>query len=235
MSAIRPSPSALVLSVLVTVACSSATSQPNSPSAATEPAPGAAASTPEPKAAPAAEGTTPKASAQAKESAPPPQKPEPEVAPEQPAGPPPLPSEILTAENVAFELDEEASAIRLILQDKCEQRVGYESDAVARCLESERANFPADVLRFRKIGGQLRWTVYKRKGEKLQVVYSAPVVFTEETDYTVSVLPQGGTGYRPLMSQSSHVPLSFPSVQSIELDDPLWGLLVYRSKTGLVE
>jgi hypothetical protein len=141
----------------------------------------------------------------------------------------------LTAENVAFELDEEASAVRLVLQDKCEQRVGYEEEAVAKCVESERRKFPADVLRFRKMGAQLRWTIYKRKGDQMQVVFSAPFAFTEESDYGVSLLVQGGTGYQPILSQARTVPLRFPTTDTIELDDPVWGQLVYNSKTGLVE
>jgi hypothetical protein len=234
MIATRPFSTTLVLSILATAACSGSTPQAESPTAAADPAP-SPPSAPEAKADEPVEPAAPPAAAQAKESASEPTKADPGPAEEKPGGPPPRPSEILLRENVAFEIDDEASAIRIILKDKCEQRVGYESDAVERCLASERAKFPADVLRFRKMSGQLRWTVYKRKGDQLQVVFSAPFSFTEESDYAVSILPQGGTGYRPLMSQSRSVPLTFPTADSIQLDDPVWGQLVYKSKTGLAD
>jgi hypothetical protein len=190
---------------------------------------------------PAAEPTDTKAApeskpaAQAQETPREPEVPKTEPAAQKPATPPPRPNEILLAEGVAFEIDDEKSALRLILKDKCEDKVGYEQPALDQCVASERKKFPADVLRFRKLGGQLRWTVYKRSGERLQVVFSAPFTFTEETDYSVSLLVQGGSGFQPLVSQSRSVPLNFPTTSSIEVDDPLWGLLLYRAKTGLVE
>jgi hypothetical protein len=156
-------------------------------------------------------------------------------AAETPAPPSKPPSELLLAEGVAFVLDWQNSTAKLVATEKCEKRVGDDTAAVAQCVESERGKFAADVLRFRKIGGQLRWTIYKRNGSQLQVVYSVPILFADETDYSVSLQLQGkGNGYPPIMSQERTVPITFPSEYSIELNDPIWGTLIYSSKRGIV-
>ncbi|MBN2197179.1 MAG: hypothetical protein JW751_30520 [Polyangiaceae bacterium] len=235
MTATRWISTLLLPSILAIAGCASSAPQAESPAPVpkAEPAPPVAEA---PRKAAAEAEAPPSATVDAKDD------PEPGPAPENtPAAkteaetPPTPPSELLTAEGVAFVLDWQASTPVLILTEKCEKRVGDDPDALARCVESERKTFSADVLRFRKVGGQLRWTVYKRDKDRLQVVYSVPYTFTDETDYSVSLLLQGkGTGYMPVMAQKSTIPLSFPSIYSIELNDPVWGSLVYTSKRGLV-
>ena len=237
MSPHPPLTALLTLAILVTTGCgtsapppavsaaSPATAEPaatavSAPEANASPEPTVAASTAAPSASPAE--TKPEAEASTSADA------EPEATPTPP-------SELLTAEDVAFVLDWQASTPRLVAVEKCQERAGEDAAAVARCVEAERAKFSADVLRFRKIGGQLRWTIYKRNSDRLQVVYSVPFVFKDETDYSVSLLLQGkGNGYPPIQAQSNTVYLSFPSVYSIELNDPIRGNLVYTSKRGVV-
>ncbi len=224
------------VALLVTLGCGAsappaavhpASTAPTEPAAtaATAPETGATpAPTAAPPAAPAASAPEPNPAAEPSASA----KTEPEATPTPP-------SELLTAEGVVFVLDWQASTPQLVATEKCQDRVGEDAAAVAQCVEGERAKFSADVLRFRKVGGQLRWTVYKRTNDRLQMVYSVPFVFADETDYSVSLLLQGkGNGYPPIMSRSTTVPLNFPSAYSIELNDPVLGTLVYTSKRGLV-
>ncbi len=236
----RPFRPALLLSILATVACSSGTPPAESPAEAAAPpseaVPASQPTPPDPKGQDdAAAADDAQAAKQAKEAG---DEAEPAAPPEEkaPAGPPPSPSEILLAENVAFELDGPASAVRLLIEERCAERAAENDAALQQCMKAERSKFPADVLRFRRIGGQLRWTVYKRKGEQLQVVFSAPFTLTEESDYGTSLLILGGgSGYQPLLSQSRKVPLRFPSTDAIEIDDPVWGQLVYRAKQGLAD
>lgn len=227
-----PIPSLLTLAILVTLGCgtsapppasSPASPPPAEPTATAAKAPEPTAS-PEPTAAPAAAPAEAKPAAEASAS-----------EGEKPEATPTPPSELLTAEDVAFVLDWQASTPQLVATEKCQERAGEDAAAVARCVEDERAKFSADVLRFRKLGGQLRWTVYKRSKDRLQVVYSVPFVFKDETDYSVSLLLQGkGNGYPPIQPQANTVQVNFPSVYSIELNDPVRGTLVYTSKRGVV-
>ena len=234
MSVTRTLTSLFVLSILATVGCggSAPPAQSPEPSAPAADAAPPVAEAPPPATTKAEPEAKDKVAAKSSESATETAKAKSE--PEAPAAPPRPPSEILTAEDVAFVLDWQASSLRLMLTDKCEEKLD-DSALVAKCVDDERAKFPADVLRFRQLGGQLRWTVYKRNKDRLQVVYSVPFTFVEETDYTVSLQLQGkGSGYQPLMSQERTIFVSLPSVYTIELNDPVWGTLVYTSKAGLV-
>ena len=229
MSTHPPIPYLFTLAILVALGCATsappAADSPASPPPAepAEPAP-TTAKAPEPTAppAPAPAEAKPAAEASASEG-------------EKPEATPTPPRELLTAEDVAFVLDWQASTPQLVATEKCQERAGEDAAAVAQCVEDERAKFSADVLRFRKLGGQLRWTVYKRSKDRLQVVYSVPFVFKDETDYSVSLLLQGkGNGYPPIQPQANTVQVNFPSVYSIELNDPVRGTLVYTSKRGVV-
>lgn len=234
MSAIHASYAAYALSLLVVAACSSGTPEPRTEAAAAPPTEQAAEPSPAPQAAPATvKAAEPEAKPDTAEAEPE-QPPEPKsiLASDEPPRPP---SEILTTEDVSFELDLNGSALKEILETKCESRVGDDPAAMSQCVEKERSKFPADVLSFRRqMGGQLRWTVFKRNRNTLQVVYSVPFTFEDETESTISMRLQGkGTGYQPLLVPRKTIPLRIPDRYSVEVDDPQWGILLYKSKVGL--
>jgi hypothetical protein len=156
--------------------------------------------------------------------------------PEAAATPPPMPSELLVANGVAFLLDDPGSDLKERLTKKCEQRITEDHpEKIAECRSKERNKFGADVFVFRKQpGGGLRWQIYQRTGSILKEVYSARIELVDERETAFEIKPLDGSGNRHIFKGQHNVPVSMPSKHELVLEDPQYGKLIYRAKIGLV-
>lgn len=207
-----------------------------SPTAPTSPAP-TVVSTAEPPAVPSvAREPTPQAAAP--ESAPaPPSAPAPEAQPEAVAEEKPSrsPVAILTSPDTAFLINYSSSAPREAAEKACAARGGADDDALGKCMTEARLAFKADVLRFKPEGGHWSCTIYKRDGSRLDEVYSARVLLSDDSPNSVKLKFTGAEkGMRPLLRSKREIVLQVPNDYSFVLNDPERGRLVYEAKIGLI-
>jgi hypothetical protein len=146
------------------------------------------------------------------------------------------PSDVLTARDVAFLIDEQGSGLRAIFEAECDKTVKADDLAAkAQCVAKARDKFQPDVLRFEKDEhGKVKLSIYKRLGGTLKEAYVANVVFSDETPESVRVAISGREqGQRPLFKSGNGV-VKVPNDYSIALEDPKFGELAYSAKIGLV-
>jgi hypothetical protein len=221
----RFTPAAWLMASSLLAACAGAGPRPETP-AAVEQAP----------APPAAEPTAPKpqpATAEAEENVPE-AEPAPEPEPE-PTKPSTTASEVLTQTDIAFMLDYSNSAPKQAAQQACESDPKGQSRS--DCLEKARNEFLADVLTFRRAeNGSVQFTIYRRRGSKLEEVYTVAAGLQDKGDTEVELTAKGkGKGSRPLFSRSGSTTVVVPDDYTVLFDDPHHGRLKYTARHGLVE
>lgn len=146
------------------------------------------------------------------------------------------PSDMLTARDVAFLIDEQGSGLRAIFDVECDKSVKPDDEtAKAECVSKARSKFQPDVLRFEMDErGKVTLSIYKRVGTTLKEAYVAGVSFSDETPEGVKVAISGREqGQRPLFKSGSGL-IRVPNDYSIVVEDPKFGELSYSAKIGLV-
>jgi len=159
-----------------------------------------------------------------------------DAAPEQRDGPPA--AELLTATDVAFDFDFNASALKEKYEKQCEPMAKDDPGKLAKCVEQKRQAFKSDIIWFRQDPetGDLLWLIYQRKGTKLAEIFRSPVVFEDEKHESVTVKISGqGRGSRQIYGGANKFTVMVPTKYGLEIDDPQWGRLKYNSKMGLVQ
>jgi hypothetical protein len=142
--------------------------------------------------------------------------------------------DILTSADTAFLIAYSSSAPVEAAHRTCTEKSAVEPEAQAKCLSDAREAFKADVIRFRKGGAHGSWTVYKRKGSRLDEVTSGSVDFSEDSPNRVKIKFLGDKGIRPLLRNKREAVITVPNDYSFEIDDAEWGKLIYEAKIGLV-
>ncbi len=147
-------------------------------------------------------------------------------------------AELLTATDVAFDFDFNASAMKEKYEKQCEPLAKDDPAKLAKCVDQKRQTFKDDIVWFREDPetGNLLLLIYQRRGSKLAELFRSPVVFEDEKHESVTVKLSGPSrGARQLMRGHNQFTIQVPTKYGFEVDDPNWGLLKYSSKTGLVQ
>jgi hypothetical protein len=147
-------------------------------------------------------------------------------------------AELLTATDIAFDFDFNASPMKEKYEKQCEPLAKDDPAKLAKCVDQKRQTFKDDIVWFRQDPetGELLWLIYQRKGSKLSELFRSPVVFEDEKHESVTVKISGqGRGTRQIMRGRNKFTIMVPTKYGFEIDDPNWGLLKYSSKTGLVQ
>jgi hypothetical protein len=144
------------------------------------------------------------------------------------------PIEILTARDVAFQVDYANSAARHQAEADCTKEAKGDPSARSAGLEQARDKFQPDVLRFTK-DAQGKWAlvIYKLRGSDLSEVYLGSVDFADQTPDSVRLKLTGRErGRRPLFKSGKNL-IRVPNNYTVEIDDPGLGHLTYHAKVGL--
>ncbi|MFC1641279.1 hypothetical protein ACFL5O_01130 [Myxococcota bacterium] len=152
-----------------------------------------------------------------------------------PPAPPRSPKEVLTQPNIAFLIDYANSAPHKTATATCHAKSDGDPQAQATCLQEARSHFKADVWRLGKArAGRWKLTIYRRTGTQLAEIYVGSVQLADESENTVRITFGAGKGARPVLAGGSSAVVGVPDDHSLRLDDPTFGLLIYRAKMGLV-
>ena len=154
----------------------------------------------------------------------------PEAAPKGPS-----PREIITSQETAFLLDFIASEIGEKTEEKCRKQAGEDMKKFADCKRKVQDKLGMPMLKFEEKDGSWWWLTYDRRGSDLVVLHQIEFEFGEETANALTILPKGRDKGRKPKSFPSQVVITLPNDNSIELDDPTHGKMVFRARIGILE
>lgn len=159
-----------------------------------------------------------------------------EAAPSEPSAPTRPPIEVLTDSDTDFLLDYGASDLKTSARSDCEANAPEGSGAkeLAECMQKARDAFSGDVLTFKQKGDTTTLTIFRRRGSRLEEVFTGPVQLKEAGQNSVTVATKGGKGQRPFHLATREFTVELPDNYSLVITDPKLGRLLYRAKYGLV-
>jgi len=221
----------MLVTALLTLACSSAQPAPSSAadaSAAKTPTPApspAAAAAPEKVAAPTTEPSAP-------EDAKPADTPRDGL---RKASRPPL--ELLTGNNVVYVFNYAESPVGESAKQRCEAQNADDPGAARQCLAKERSKIPVESVRFVKDPhGQFWWVTYNNYKGNLLKWHKIQFVPGKEGEDTVKLNLTGkDKGIAPLGKVPAFLKIDLPNDYSIVISDPEHGAMHYDAKIGMLE
>ncbi len=186
-----------------------------------------------PQEAPAsAEASAPEASATPGADAQPgPEQAESEAS--EPSGPPL--KDIVASGETAFVFDFLASDIGKKTEEQCRKSAGDDMKKFADCKRKVQDKLGMPILRFEEQEGSWWWLTYDRRGSDLVLMHKIEFTFGEETEDTLKILPKGRDRGKKPRSVPSELVIAVPNPNSIAIDDPQHGKMVYRARVGILE
>jgi hypothetical protein len=149
--------------------------------------------------------------------------PKPEVKPESKRAPEPTSlEEARAADEAALEAQQ---------QKEAEQERQFNE-----CMKKARSKFSADVVRFRRDGlGHIQMVFFRRNGSALIELNVSNVELTESGNNAIKVSVKASVaGQRPILRDRNQFELRMPNPYTLEIQDPVYGQLIYNEKVGLV-
>jgi len=142
--------------------------------------------------------------------------------------------EILTAPDVVFMLSFNDSDVKQAAETKCTASSGNDPKKMNGCMAKARKAIDIDGYQFKEVDGKWFWLTLRTKGKTLTTLHKFEVEFGPETPGSVNVKPKG----KDLGSKPGRTPPPFtiqvPNDYQISLEDPKLGKLVYEAKIGLL-
>jgi hypothetical protein len=141
----------------------------------------------------------------------------------------------LTAPDVTFMFSFNDSEPKAKAEERCEAQSKGDPKKNAKCMEKERAKFPADGMQFKQNDkGEWTWMTLRRKGNVIQWLHRIPFEFGDEKETSITLKLSGkDTGKQPMRNIPSTITIEVPNEFQIAMKDPEHGRLVYEAKIGI--
>ena len=145
------------------------------------------------------------------------------------------PKDIVTSPETTFVLDFVASEIGEKTEERCRKQAGDDMKKFSECKRRVQDKLGMPMLKFEEKEGKWWWLTYDRKGSQLVLLHKVEFELGEQTKNTLTIHPKGrDTGRRPKVFPSQVV-ITLPNENSIELQDPTHGRMMYRARIGILE
>lgn len=141
----------------------------------------------------------------------------------------------LTAPDVTFMFSFNDSEPKAKAEERCEAQSKGDPKKNAKCMEKERAKFPADGMQFKQNDkGEWTWMTLRRKGNVITWLHKIPFEFGDEKETSITLKLSGkDTGKQPMRNIPSTITIEVPNEFQIAMKDPEHGRLVYEAKIGI--
>ena len=142
--------------------------------------------------------------------------------------------EILSAPDVVFMLSFNDSDVKQAAETKCTASSGNDPKKMNGCMAKARKAIDIDGYQFKEINGKWFWLTLRTQGKTLHTLHKFEFEFGSETPTSVTIKPKGkDLGSKPGKAPGA-VTITVPNDYQISLDDPKLGKLVYEAKIGLL-
>jgi hypothetical protein len=145
------------------------------------------------------------------------------------------PRDILTTEETTFVLKFEASEVGQKAEESCRESAEDDPKAFNECKAKARSKIGETIQHFKEKDGKWWWITYLRKGRQLAAIHRIQFEWGEETDNTITLLPQGkDEGSARMSAVPKKVVVTIPNSYQIMIEDPQHGKMYYSASIGLL-
>jgi len=142
--------------------------------------------------------------------------------------------DILTAPDVVFMLSFNDSDVKQAAENKCSASSGNDPKKMNGCMAKARKAIDIDGYQFKEVDGKWFWLTLRTQGKTLHTLHKFEVEFGPETPGSVTIKPKGkDLGSAPGRTPAP-VTVQVPNDYQISLNDAKLGKLVYEAKIGLL-
>lgn len=143
--------------------------------------------------------------------------------------------DIVCSQETAFVLDFASSDIGVQTEEKCRKSAGEDNKKFADCRRKTQDKLGMPVVKFEEKDGAWWWLTYDRRGSELVMLHKVAFTFAEETKDSLTIKPEGKDMGRKPGPVPAELVIKVPDANTIEIQDPKLGKMVYRAKIGIVE
>ena len=145
------------------------------------------------------------------------------------------PRDVITTEDTSFVLKFEASKVGQKAEEDCREKSGDDPKEFNQCRQKARNKIGETIQHFKEKDGTWWWLTYLRKGRNLAVIHRIQFTWGEETDNTITILPQGkDMGSARMSPLPKKVVITIPNSYQIMIEDPVHGEMYYSASIGLL-
>ena len=145
------------------------------------------------------------------------------------------PRDIITTEDTSFVLKFEASEVGIKADEECQEEHGDDPKSYNQCKQKARKKIGETIQHFKEKDGKWWWLTYLRKGRNLAVIHRIQFEWGEETDNTITILPQGkDMGSARMSPVPKKVVITIPNSYQIMMVDRVHGKMYYSASIGLL-
>jgi len=142
--------------------------------------------------------------------------------------------DILTAPDVVFMLSFNDSDVKQAAETKCSASSGNDPKKMNGCMAKARKAIDIDGYQFKEVDGKWFWLTLRTQGKTLHTLHKFEIEFGPEAEGSVTIKPKGKDfGSSPGRTPAA-VTIQVPNDYQISLNDAKLGKLVYEAKIGLL-